>query len=145
MNTEYFNLIDGSMEFNESKLIISDAAKRNKLNFILSIVSFTILGLSLLFKGIMKQDVFSIIIGSLLICVWIMLFIKERRDMKNTISEIYLSDVMNVTSVFDQTRGFISIILHLRSGDYRKVKLVIENDQDQRLKQLFTSHKIETL
>ena len=142
MGTKYFNLTDGSLEFNEEKLIIFDNAKRDRKIRILNFISVLILSTTYLIRGIKHDDNEVLCLGIVTTSIWVLIIISERNQFYKISNEYQLNDIKHVKFSINKLDDSKIVIITTKTHRKRRIKLVNENNQDFDLQNLFIEHQI---
>jgi hypothetical protein len=142
METKYFNLTDGSLEFNDEKLIIFDKAKRERISNIFHNISFLILSISYLTRGLIHDDNELLCFGIVLTPLYVVLIIADRNIFYKISNEYQLNDIKHVKFSINKLDNSIIATLLTKKNRKRRIKLVNENNQDFVLQNLLIEHHI---
>ena len=142
METKYFNLTDGSLEFYEEKLIIFDKAKRENISNIFLSISFLLLSTSYLIRGIKHNDNEVLWFGIVTTSIWVLTIISERNQFYKFSNEYQLNDIKHVKFSINKLDDSKIVIITTKTNRKRRIKLVNENNQDFVLHNLFLEHQI---
>lgn len=142
MRVKYFNLSDGSLEFNESKLIIFDNAKRNRvLNLLVIFFSLAYAILTML-RGYRQHDTGSFYFGLVLTLIWLIIIIFRHREFHKIENEIPISDIKQVRFSMGKFDGLTIARIFTKKGLQRKIKIIREDNQDLYFRDLLVDNKI---
>ena len=93
MAITYFNLTDGSLEFHENKLVISDKAKRDRTLLYVLIFSSTPYPILTAIKGFRHNDYADFYFGIVLTFIWFLIIFIRRNDFFKVNNEYFLKDI----------------------------------------------------
>lgn len=142
MTVKYFNLSDGSLEFNESKLIIFDNAKRDRvLNLLVIFFSLTYAIVTML-RGYKQHDTGVFYFGLGLTLIWLTIVAFRHREFQKIENEIPISDINHVRFSMGKFDGLTIARIFTKKGLQRKIKIVREDNQDFYFKDLLVDNKI---
>lgn len=143
MGIKYFNLVDGSLEFHENKIVIFDKASRNRISLILITISFLFYSSVMTFKGYKKNDNDLLWFGIIMTILWGLVSFFRRAEFQKVQNEILLSSIDQVKFSVDRINGNMIGKIIFQSGQQRKIQLVREDNQDLDFKNLLIDHKIK--
>jgi|688.fasta_scaffold64756_7 hypothetical protein len=143
MGIKYFNLVDGSLEFHENKIVIFDKASRNRISLILITISFLFYSSVMTFKGYKKNDNDLLWFGIIMTILWVLVSFFRRAEFQKVQNEILLSSIDQVKFSVDRINGNMIGKIIFQSGQQRKIQLVREDNQDLDFKNLLIDHKIK--
>ena len=143
MSIKYFNLLDGSLEFHDQKLIIFDQAKRNRITFLLMTIGGLIYSIVTTIKGYKYHDNGEIWVGLILTILWILASIYRRKQFQKVENEIFLSDISRVTFSIDKFDGSTLAKIMTKNNQQRRIKIIQEGDQDFDFKNLLVENNIK--
>lgn len=137
MAITYFNLTDGSLEFHENKLVISDKAKRDRTLLYVLIFSCTPYPILTAIKGFRHNDYDDFYFGLTLTFIWFLIIFIRRNDFFKVNNEYLLTDISHVKFSMNKINGELIAKLFTKNNRQRKIKIVQEDNQDFKLKNLF--------
>lgn len=142
METKYFNLTDGSLEFNDKKLIIFDKEKGNNYSLIATFISMILMSISHISRGLRKNDNTSLFFGIFCSLIWVLGIFKSKYVFFKVENEYQLNDIKHVNFSINKMDNSIIATLFTKKNRKRRIKLVNENNQDFILQNLFLEHQI---
>lgn len=143
MDIKHFNLIDGSLEFYEKKVLIFDKARRNQIvNWIAAIGGLTY-SIATLIRGYRLHDNENLWFGLILTILWILFLIFRRQQFQKIENEIFLSNINRVTFSINKFDGSIVAKIRTKNNLQRRIKIAQEGNQDFEFKNLLVEHKIK--
>jgi hypothetical protein len=143
MDIKYFNLIDGSLEFYDKKILIFDKARRNRIAIWLVTIGGLTYSIVTLIKGYRLHDNENLWFGLILTILWILISIFRRKQFQKIENEIFLSNINRVTFSIDKFDGSIVAKIMTKNNLQRRIKIVQEDNQDFEFKNLLVEHKIK--
>ncbi|MDE3236791.1 MAG: hypothetical protein KGO81_12610 [Bacteroidota bacterium] len=142
MTIKHFNLIDGSLEFHDDKLVIFDKARRNRISLWLASILFLFYSTVTMTKGYRRHDNEGFWFGLILTMLWILISIFRRKEFQKVENEVLLSNINHVVFSIDKNDGNIIAKILTKNNLQRKIKIIKEDNQDFGFKNLLIDHKI---
>jgi len=143
MGIKYFNLVDGSLEFQEEKILIFDKARRNQISTLLVTIGGLIYSAATMIKGVRLKENGNLWFGLILTVIWVLILIFNRKRFQKIDNEIFLSEIDMVTFSSNKVDGSTIANIMTKKNLKRKIKIVPEDNQDIDFKNLLTAHHIK--